>query len=315
MTRLRIVIVNWNAGEMLRDCVRSIAETDTSGFTLERVVVVDNASTDDSLQGLDEIGLPLEIVRNDINRGFAAACNQGALDGETDYLLFLNPDTRLFADSLAAPLAFMNAEDQKWTGICGIQLVDDSGAVSRSCARFPTPLGLMAQSLGLDKLIPRVFPSHLMTEWDHATTRRVDHVIGAFFLIRTGLFKGLTGFDPRFFVYLEDLDISLRARDMGWESRYFAGARAYHKGGGTSAKVKARRLFYSLQSRILYAFKHFSVAAACGVALVTLLVEPFARFGFCLVRRGGLRCAGETLHGYVLLYRALPGLLRRAARR
>jgi len=310
MTRLRIVIVNWNVGGMLRDCVRSIATANQTGFALERVVVIDNASTDDSLHGLKDFGLPLEVIRNADNRGFAAACNQGAQEFDGDYLLFLNPDTRLFAASLAAPLAFMQAPENAAVGICGIQLIDDSGKPARSCARFPTAGSLVTQSLGLDKLFPARFRSHLMTEWDHTATRFVDHVIGAFYLMRTGLFQQLGGFDERFFVYLEDLDLSLRAARMGWSSCYLAEARAWHKGGGTSARIKARRLFYSLQSRILFAFKHFSRGRAFAVLMVTLFVEPWPRLVFYFLRGEGVRCVGETLSGFALLYRALPGVLK-----
>lgn len=311
MTRLRIVIVNWNAGAQLGDCLRSIVQADKTGFELERVVVVDNASTDRSLDGIEALALPLEVLRNAENRGFAAACNQSALGSNADYLLFLNPDTRLFADSLAAPLRFMESPDNQRVGICGIQLLDETDAVARSCVRFPTPGMFYAAIFGLNRLLPRL--GHLMREWDHASVREVDHVIGAFFLLRQPLFEALRGFDERFFVYLEDLDLSLRARGAGWDSCYLASASAFHKGGGTSDQVKAARLFYSLRSRLLYNFKHFSLPQAALLAAATLAIEPVTRLAFALLR-GALPAAGETLSGYRMLYRSLPGLWRAARR-
>ena len=95
---LDIVIVNWNAGDQLQRCLATIP-ANPDGYALSRVVVVDNASTDQSLAGLNMPGLPLKVIRNAENRGFGAACNQGAVDSHADYLLFLNPDTLLERDS------------------------------------------------------------------------------------------------------------------------------------------------------------------------------------------------------------------------
>lgn len=311
MSLVDIIIVNWNAGSLLRDCVRSIGEAGQVGFELGQVVIVDNGSTDGSLDELASTDLPLKIIRNTENKGFAAACNQGAQGRRADYLLFLNPDTRLFADSLSAPLAFMESGRNQSVGICGIQLLDDKGMVSRSCARFPTPRLLYGWMLGLDKLLPQLFPSHLMQEWGHDTSRDVDQVIGAFFMVRGRLFHQLNGFDERFFVYQEEVDFSLRAHRLGWRSHYLAQAKAYHKGGGSSGQVKARRLFYSLRSRILYGYKHFGRVQATAVLLSTLLLEPFARVTLSLLQNS-FKSTGETLSAYLMLYEELPALILRA---
>lgn len=314
VVQLSIVIVNWNAGLLLRDCVRSIEEAGRQGFEFDRVVIVDNCSTDGSLDGLASATLPLKVIRNTENKGFAAACNQGAQGSRADYLLFLNPDTRLFADSLSAPLAFMEAAQNQSVGICGIQLIDEHEEVSRSCARFPAPGMFFAKIFGLDRLLPKFFRSHFMVEWGHGENREVDHVIGAFFLLRRRLFEQLNGFDERFFVYLEDLDLSLRARKLGWTSYYLADARAYHKGGGTSGQIKARRLFYSLRSRILYGYKHFPPTQAALLLLSTLCFEPLTRLTFNLLQ-GAFKSASETISGYLMLYRALPGIMTAVLRK
>lgn len=312
--KLSIVIVNWNAGSLLRDCVRSIVEADRRGFKFGQVVIVDNGSTDGSLDGLASLALPLEIIKNTDNKGFAAACNQGMQGCRADYLLFLNPDTRLFADSLSVPLAFMEAAQNQSVGICGIQLIEEHEEVSRSCARFPTPRMFFSKVFGLDRLLPVFFQSHFMEEWGHKESREVDHVIGAFFLVRRHLFEQLNGFDERFFVYLEDLDFSLRAKKLGSASYYLADARAYHKGGGTSEQVKARRLFYSLRSRILYGYKHFTPTQATLLLVSTLCFEPLTRLTFNLLQ-GAFKSASETISGYLMLYRALPGIMTVALKR
>ena len=308
MIGIDIIIVNWNAGRQLYDCLESIVTAGRDGFELSQVVVVDNASSDGSVDGLDGLPLPLTIIRNDTNRGFAAACNQGAKGSSADYLLFLNPDTRLFKDSLVTPLAFMEKQNNQQVGIVGIQLVDENDQVSRTCARFPTPGRFFAKMMGLDRLFPRFFPSHFMSEWDHRQTREVDQVIGAFFLTRRRVFKFLGGLDERFFVYLEDIDFSLRAYKRGWKTVYLADARAYHKGGGVSEQIKATRLFYSLRSRIQYGYKHFGWFPATFLLIGTLLLEPWARLALAVGRRSG-RDAVETLAGFSQLWLSLPTLI------
>ena len=178
MPSLDVVIVNWNAGNYLRPCLQSIEDSDLAGCEVQRVVIVDNASTDGSSEGFSDLKLPLTVLRNLTNLGFAAACNQGAEKSTADYLLFLNPDTRLSKDSLAAAVSCMSSPEQQKTGILGIQLIDENGTISRSCARFPTAGRYLSMMFGLDRLLPRVFKSHFMTEWDHKESREVDQVIG-----------------------------------------------------------------------------------------------------------------------------------------
>jgi len=304
-----IVIVNWNTGNQLRECLESITTANQAGFSLNHVVVVDNASADGTLEGLDDLDLPLILIKNKENVGFAAACNQGAKGSKSDYLLFLNPDTRLFEDSLRLPVSFMQQPENEKIGIVGIQMVNENGTVSRTCTRFPTPSRFFSKMLGLDRLFPSAFPSHFMSEWDHQESREVDHVMGAFFLIRRLVFEELDGFDEQFFVYLEDLDFSFRVRQAGWRSFYLADARAYHKGGGASDQVKATRLFYSLRSRILYGYKHFGWFSATLLMAGTFFVEPFPRLALAIWKRSG-REAKETIKGYAMLWRAMPQLLK-----
>jgi N-acetylglucosaminyl-diphospho-decaprenol L-rhamnosyltransferase len=305
---LHIVIVNWNAGVQLRACLDSMRAALDDRFRLARVTVVDNASSDGSLETLADLDLPLGIIRNTANRGFGAACNQGARDAVSDYLLFLNPDTRLTPDALAAPIRFLEQPEHRQVAVASIQLVDDAGVVSRTCTRFPTPAMFTTNMLGLDRLWPDVFPSHFMSTWDHGDTRSVPHVIGAFYLVRRSVFESVEGFDERYFVYLEDLDLSRRIHQAGWDIRYLADVRAYHRGGGTSEQVKAARLAYALHSRMRYGFKHFGPVPAAMLAGGTLLVEPLVRSAHALARRRPQDVA-EVYAAFRLLWRAV---LRRA---
>jgi N-acetylglucosaminyl-diphospho-decaprenol L-rhamnosyltransferase len=283
LPRLRIVIVNWNTGDRLRQCLETIAATQQFHFVLERVVVVDNASSDHSQRLPTGLALPLELIQNESNTGFAFACNQGANGADANYILFLNPDTLLDRNSLDSPIQFLETHPD--VGICGIQLRDDTGEVARSCARFPTTRHFVSRSLGLHRLSNKVFPVSNMSEWDHLTSRYVDEVIGAFFLIRTDLFTQLNGFDTRFYVYYEELDLSLRAFNAGWRSYYLSTAVAFHEGGASSAQVKAHRMFYNSRSCILYARKHMSSINASTVTIAVGVLEPLIRTVETLFRR------------------------------
>jgi GT2 family glycosyltransferase len=294
---ISLIVVNWNAGSHLASCLTSLPRNIDG-----QIIVVDNASTDGSEQAIaDHPGVTL--IRSPDNLGFGRACNLGARFANGEFLLFLNPDAAVFPNTLDAVLTYMQNPANAQVGICGVQLVDESGHVSRSCARFPSAAGFVAVAVGLDRLFPRL--GHFMAEWCHDSTQDVAHVIGAFYLVRHKVFEELGGFDERFFVYLEDLDFSFRARQAGWRSVYLADVQAFHVGGGTSHQVKALRLFYSLRSRLLYVTKHFSLAGAALVLFSTLLLEPFSRTTLALTRRSW-PAVKETWHAYVMLWRWLP---------
>ncbi len=259
-----IIIVNWNAGRQLRECLDSIASSRRDGWRLEGVVVVDNASVDDSLAGIGETELPLRVLTNSVNRGFAAACNQGARQCASDYLLFLNPDCVVEPDAIATVVAFMERKENLGVGVAGARLLDAGGRTWRCSSRRPHPSDFLKKASGLDALFPRL-RTHLMREWDHEESRPVDHVMGSFYFVRRELFEQLGGFDERFFVYLEDLDFSVRAAQAGlYRPLSGRGRGSSTGGGGTSEQARAERLFYSLRSRQLYAFKHVQPGRRAG---------------------------------------------------
>lgn len=302
MRALDVVIVNWNSREHLRNCLHSVQQF-ASQCSLElHITVVDNGSTDRSADDLPTLVLEPEVFKNETNRGFAAACNQGASVGESEFILFLNPDTKLSRDSLEAPVAYLGSPANARVGIVGIQLLDTSGRKARTCSRFPTLRAFLFEIIGLAKIAPAIFSPNRMTDWDHSETRLVDEVMGAFFLVRRKVYEELGGFDERFFVYFEEVDFSYRARLRGWSSVYLADASASHWGGGSSERVKDDRLFYSLRSRILYAFKHFSLPKAYVLLMMTLLIEPITRIAWHVIR-GSWTSVPATIRGYMKLLR------------
>ena len=285
---LDIVIVNWNSGPLLAQCLESVSATARDGFHLSNVIVVDNASTDESGDVSVPDGLPLRLIHNEVNAGFARACNQGALGSQAKYLLFLNPDIRLFADSLAGPIHFMESPEAQDVAICGVRLVGDGGRSMPACARFPSLRSFFGTITRLSGVLPRWFPPHLLNERECRVSRDVDQIVGAFFLIRGGVFRELAGFDERFFVYYEELDLSLRANALGFRSRYLADFAAYHKGEASTGQVRGDRLYYSLRSRHEYGFKHLGPISASQLLLLTLTVEFAARLVLSLHPGSGI---------------------------
>ncbi len=294
----------------MRDCLQSleVARADLV-FELERCVVVDNASTDDSLTTFKGGALPLQVIKNPENKGFAFACNQGAKGGESEYILFLNPDVRLFPGSLSQAVLFLQRPENGRIGILGIQLLDENGKIQRNAARFPSPRLILYQMLGLDRVWPARFPSIVMKEWDHRTSKVVDHVQGAFFMVRRKVFDELQGFDPRFFMYCEDLDFTLRANQAGWNSYYLASTQSYHRGRGSTYRIGARRLFYYLYSLTQYVGKNFGIPAGILIMSASIGLEFWTRLVWSLMKRSDTTFL-QTLTAYGMFVRALPRLIR-----
>ena len=167
---------------------------------------------------------------------------------------------------------------------------------------------MAANIVGLDRLLPRIFPPHFLREWDHGESRAVDQVMGAFFMVRRELFQALGGFDQRFFVYYEDLDFALRARQHGWATWYVAEASAEHAGGGTTAGIPAQRLFYVLRSRTLYSRKHFGAVPAVALAVLALFVEPLSRIVGALIRLDPAQVR-NIVAAYVRFWLCIPRLV------
>jgi GT2 family glycosyltransferase len=297
LPKVQIVIVNWNAGALLGQCLESVAAH--GGALVDRVVVVDNGSTDGSADLPARPGL--EVIKAGDNLGFAKACNLGARGASADYLLFLNPDAAIGPETLARAVGFMESEAARKVAVCGIRLIDEHGEVQRQVTDFPRPRTIFTLK-------------RMLADFDHLHSRPVDHVAGAFYLMRRRVFEQLGGFDESFFLYLEDGDLSVRTHGLGWSVYYLAEASAFHKGGGTSDQIKARRLFYAMRSRLVYSFKHFRRHEAWMVTGVTLFAEPLARLARALGRRSR-RELGETVRAYGLLYRDLRNIRRIVAGR
>lgn len=298
-TILSIIIVNWNSGEQLRECLTSINLSKVYGIKLI-LIVIDNASSDNSLDDCHKIE-GIKIIRNEKNLGFAASCNMGfKLSEKSDFTLLLNPDTVLREGTLQQSIDYMIANSH--ISILGCKHVDIDGHVSASCARSPKLINYVWDILGLSKVLPNIFNgATIMYDKDYNKSMYVDQVIGAYMMIRHELFDKIGYFDERFFVYYEEADFSYRSKLIEAKTFYNADITIFHKGGGTSENVKAKRLFYSLNSRLMYGFKHFNVIENIVLLFMTLFIEPMTRIIF-LISSFKFKEVSETLQAYWYLY-------------
>lgn len=272
MPNIDVVVVNWNTGNYLYECVDSLRNYG-SGY-IKEIIVVDNNSEDESLNKIKDFK-DIRIIENESNVGISKGWNIGASFSKSEYILFLNPDARIYKNTLKPCIEFFKSDADKRIGIIGVPLEDDDGIISSRCSRFPSRKNILAHALGIDYIFPKLHSS--MIDFDHQTTRIVDQVIGAFFLVKRELFTILNGFDERFFVYMEEVDFSYRANINGYHSLFLAEAKAFHKGEVSSGNVKSKRLFYSLRSRLQYSRKHFSTSTIVLVSLTTIFLEPISR--------------------------------------
>lgn len=281
-----IVIVNWNAGDQVVDCVKSIFSYGNG--VINKVVVVDNCSTDNSVASLSALNQgDLLIIENTDNFGFAKGCNIGAEHCQSDYILFLNPDTVIKKDTFLCVNEFLTSQLLPDTlGVLGAQLLNENNEVTTTCSRFPQVKHFMSKSLGLNKLFSSIYSlNHHMNEFDHLSYKEVDQVMGAFFLVPRTLFVELKGFDERFFVYFEEVDFCFRANELGYKVIFNPDIKAKHIGCGTTESVKGFRLYLSVKSRIKYFKKNSSYLSYLLILIISFGVEPFARVFKALISR------------------------------
>lgn len=294
--KVEIVIVNWNSGTLLKDCLSSILLTDNFEF-VDKIFVVDNNSSDQSIKILDS-NPKINLILNQSNFGFAKAANQGFYQSNSPYVLLLNPDSQLCNDTLHESIKFMNSHDD--IDILGCQLYNKEGQLLPSCSRFPTPLRFLFDGTGLSRLVPKLFtPALLMEDWDHKSDRFVDQVMGAFMFIRKNTFEKIGYFDEQFFVYFEDVDFSKKLADAHGKTFFNSSIKATHIGKGTTSNVKAFRLSLYIKSKLLYSRKYFSPAGYILTWIVTFFIEPFTRSLFFLFT-GRFSEIKETFKGYAI---------------
>ena len=249
---LAVVVVNYNAGEYLARCVTSVI--DASGRLALDLLVVDNASRDDSARLAAQQSPQVRLIDNPTNRGLSAAWNQGARAVDAPWVLFLNPDAEISRGDLGA---FVKAgEKRPDVGLLGPVIRNPDGTIYESGRDFP---GLL-QAVGHAFLGPfapgnRFTRAYRQTSWDRSTEREVDWLSGAAMLVRRSAFEQVDGFDEAFWLYGEELDLCTRLRDAGWKVLATPELEVLHQGGVSTGRSRRTHLMHS-ESIYRYYRKH-----------------------------------------------------------
>jgi hypothetical protein len=294
MPRVSVIVVSYNAADELDACLRSLAALPEvkadPGFA--EIIVSDNGSSDDSVGRAREAYPGVVIVENGDNLGFAKACNIGARSASAPILFFFNPDARALPGLLANAVEYLDAHPD--VAMCGCKVLNEDGSAAESCGEFDTwwQAFLRSSALGDMPMFARQANGYELRQWDYASERDVDLVIGAAMFIRADVFKALGGFDERFFLYHEEIDFAHRLRDASLRLVYLPQCVAVHggeKGGSKKTWGAAGVLGWRQRSRRLYWIKrhgYFWYYSLCA-ALVGRYVIALALIGgaILVVRR------------------------------
>ena len=246
---LAVVIVNYDTGEFLARAVRSAAEA-ASEARLE-IVVVDNASHDDSAERAMAADRHVQLIRNTDNRGFAAAANQGIRASTAPFVFLLNPDAEILAGTFEAFLKV--ARDRPRAGAIGPIVRDPAGSIYPSARRIPT----IGQAVGHSFVGPfagnRWSRAYTMADWDRQSERAVDWVSASCVLLRRDALNEVGLFDERFFMYVEDVDLCTRLRREDWDVLFSPELEVLHIGGVSTGGYRSRRMVVE-HSRSIYKY-------------------------------------------------------------
>jgi N-acetylglucosaminyl-diphospho-decaprenol L-rhamnosyltransferase len=281
---LSVIVVSYESAPFLDACLDSL-DRHLSGLAYE-VAVVDNASADASA-GLVARRARVALIANRVNRGFAAAVNQGLTATTGRVVMWLNPDSVLLDAGALALVRTLDEEPE--VGVIGPRILDPDGGLQRSARAFPSYDWAVGHR---HSLLTRLLPNnpysrrYLLGDLDMSSPQDVDWVSGACLLHRRALVDEIGGLDERFFMYCEDVDFCLRAKRAGRAVRYDPRMRVRHQVAG-STRLRPRRMLYE-RHRSLWRYyrKHFPRR---------LLVDPVA--WAAIWGRCGLVVAGDATRG------------------
>ncbi len=295
---LSIVIVNYNVKEFLTQCLDSIFRSQTQ-YSYE-VIVVDNASKQEAQADILARFPQTVWVANSTNVGFGKANNQGFALAKGTYTLILNPDTVLAEDTIEKSLSHMIAHAE--IGGLGIKGLDGSGKfLPESKRALPTPLVALWKISGLSALFPRspIFARYHLGHLSPEENHEVDILVGCFMLVPTALLLEVGGFDPRYFMYGEDIDLSYELLKTGKKNVYFAESSIIHYKGESTKRGSLNyvRMFY--QAMVLFAKKQFSGSSAAAYTLL-IYFGIYLRAALALLARLGRSAFAPVLDALLL---------------
>lgn len=239
MLDLSIVIVNYNAKEFLKKCINSLLSCISKKINYE-IIVVDNASSDNSSEMLKGDFPQIRLIINKENKGFSKANNQGIkISKDSKYILFLNPDTVMQEQTIEKMIEFMDMHKDAGASTC--KLIMLNGKLDDATHRgFPTPWNAFSHFSGLEKLFPKskLFSGYSLGWMDFNSTHKIDVLAGAFMLVRRQAGEEAGWWDEDYFFYGEDIDFCYMLKQKGWNIYYVPSVFITHY-KGVSGGIKA----------------------------------------------------------------------------
>ena len=302
---LSIIVVNWNTREILDKCLASIYSSQTT--ISYDIWVVDNNSSDGSVQMIDKKFPNTHVITNETNAGFARGNNQAIMESSADYVMLLNPDTIIEENVLQGLFGYL--EEHQDVGAVGPRLLNPDGTLQESAYPEPTLWREFWRLFHLDHF--KHYGAYPMAEWSISDPRDVDVLVGACFLVRRKVLDQVGLLDENFFVYSEEVDFCKRIRDYGWRIGWFPSVKVTHLGGQATRQVQQEMFLPLYQGKIQYFRKHNSLAVVWAykfvlfmAAIIRLFMTPFAFFEGSSEKDEHLKLSGN----YRRLLLSLPGL-------
>ena len=268
------IIVNYNTRDLIRPCVDALRQGAT-GLRMQ-IVIVENGSRDGSAALLAAEFKDCDVLVNDVNVGFGRANNQALKVARGRLLLLLNTDAFVPVDGVSRTVEFLDSHAE--CGLLGVRLVGRDGSLQPSCRYFPTPWNEFLTRTGLARFFPGVRLVDDMS-WDHASVRECDWVPGCYYLVRKSVVDDVGLFDPRYFLYYEEVDHCRAVKAAGWKVMYFPGTTVVHI-GGESARTDSElttggRQISALQieSGLLYSRKQHGLSGLWAALILTTLAD------------------------------------------
>ena len=293
--------MSYRSRELVRACLASLQAH--AGDVRTRTFVVDNASSDGTVEMIRSEFPAVEMIVNELNVGFGAANNLAIQRGSSRYVLALNPDTRVPAGALDPLIRLM--DERPRVGVCGCRLVREDGSFDHASKRaFPTVAGALGHFLGVGRAerAPGVLAQYRAPGVEAGP---VDAVNGAFMLMRRAALEQVGLFDEGFWMYMEDLDLCYRFREAGWVTWYEPTVTVVHVKAGTSGPIRSARLNYAFHYGMFRFYrKHYATRNArttnavvyAGIVVklaISLARAPFRR-AFARFRPRAHPAARET---------------------
>lgn len=248
-----VIVVSWNTRDLLRNCLLTLdREARVSEDCDIEVFVVDNGSTDGTVEMLRKSFPSVVLIANTENVGFAAANNQALARCKGEYVLLLNPDTELKAGALNRMVQFLIS--RLYVGAVGPLLLGPDGSLQESCYPRPTLFRELWRLLYLDHLYPlAVYP---MSRWALDRPRQVETLQGACILVKNAVLDEIGHLDQNFFIYTEEIDLCRRITTAGWRIYWLPVAAVVHYGGQSTRQIASQMFIELYRSKLQYFRKH-----------------------------------------------------------